>query len=533
MAARVAVEEMADRVTKIKKTRAPAPEEVPTYVPRKPRWGWLVLLVLILGGGAVAGWVIANQNSTTETDPPDAAPLEFADVVRTDLEEVSEYDGTLGSIDGDPVQSQTSGTITWVPEAGATVSSGQVIFEVDGEPIALLQGSIPAYRTMTAIEETDAVTAGAAGTVTAIPEDGTVVEQGDVLFEVDGEPVVLLYGDTPFYRTLFDASTNLEGADVAQLEQALTDLGLNDGVATVDDEFTAATEELVEIFEEEYGLNGNGRIDPGEIVFLPGPVEIVDVAITVGQSVTPGSLMVTVADLTVGGTSGPDVLQLEAALAALGFDAAGTMEVDGLFTIETRTAVRDYQASIGADDDGIVQLGEVLFRGESVFVSERLLEPGSPVNPGSPVLAVASAEKFVTVDLPARDQQEISAGQSVVIELPDSTRVEGTVQSIDSIATQGPDGAVFEVVITLNDSSAAAGLDEAPVEVEVITDSAQQVIAVPVAALVALREGGYAVEVLQGDGSTRLVAVDPGFFADGLVELESGDVAPGDQVVVP
>ena len=60
----------------------------------------------------------------------------------------------------------------------------------------------------------------------------------------------------------------------------------------------------------------------------------------------------------------------------------------------------------------------------------------------------------------------------------------------------------------------AAGLDEAPVDVDVVSDSRTQVVAIPVTALVALREGGYAVEVLQADGSTRLVGVEPGFFAD-------------------
>ena len=46
-------------------------------------------------------------------------------------------------------------------------------------------------------------------------------------------------------------------------------------------------------------------------------------------------------------------------------------------------------------------------------------------------------------------------------------------------------------------------------------------------------EGGYAVEVDEGGGSVRLVAVDPGFFADGLVEVDSDGLEPGDRVVIP
>ena len=102
-----------------------------------------------------------------------------------------------------------------------------------------------------------------------------------------------------------------------------------------------------------------------------------------------------------------------------------------------------------------------------------------------------------------------------------------------SVTTRTPEGATFEVVIILNDSSAAAGLDEAPVDVDVIADSVSGVVAIPVTALIALSEGGYAVDVLQADGTTRRSSVDPGFFADGFVEVEAGDIAPGDQVVVP
>jgi multidrug efflux pump subunit AcrA (membrane-fusion protein) len=90
----------------------------------------------------------------------------------------------------------------------------------------------------------------------------------------------------------------------------------------------------------------------------------------------------------------------------------------------------------------------------------------------------------------------------------------------------------FEVEIALDDPSVAGGLDEAPVDVRVVSDTAEDVLAVPVTALLALAEGGYAVEVVDADGSTRLVGVEPGFFAEGLVEV-TGDVAEGDLVVVP
>ncbi len=69
-----------------------------------------------------------------------------------------------------------------------------------------------------------------------------------------------------------------------------------------------------------------------------------------------------------------------------------------------------------------------------------------------------------------------------------------------------------------------------PVDVLVEIVAAEDVLAVPVEAVLALAEGGYAVEVREGSG-TQLVGVELGTFADGFVEI-TGDVAEGAQVVV-
>ena len=68
--------------------------------------------------------------------------------------------------------------------------------------------------------------------------------------------------------------------------------------------------------------------------------------------------------------------------------------------------------------------------------------------------------------------------------------------------------------------------------VSVVTSAATDVLAVPVDALLALAEGGYAVELVTGAGRSDLVAVELGAFADGWVEV-TGDIAEGDEVEVP
>ena len=81
---------------------------------------------------------------------------------------------------------------------------------------------------------------------------------------------------------------------------------------------------------------------------------------------------------------------------------------------------------------------------------------------------------------------------------------------------------------------AAHYLERRGVEIHVSRIAEAGATAVPAAALLALAEGGYAVEVPDAAAvtGTRLVRVEVGMFADGWVQI-TGDVAPGDQVVTP
>jgi peptidoglycan hydrolase-like protein with peptidoglycan-binding domain len=231
------------------------------------------------------------------------------------------------------------------------------------------------------------------------------------------------------------------------------------------------------------------------------------------------------------GDKGTDVAQLQAALIDLGFASDGF--AIGEFDDPTLEAVVVWQLSVGAHPDGVVNLGEVVFLTESLRVGEIVASLGETAMDGSPVLMTSASSTFVTVALATTDQSLVSVGDTVVVELPDEIIVEGTVTSIGTVAQTNQAGeSFFEMVVTINDTEATVGLDEAPVDVAIVSDSASDAFAVPVTALLALAEGGYAVEVVD-DGGTYLIGVETGLFADGLVEVTGSGLSAGLLVVVP
>ena len=231
---------------------------------------------------------------------------------------------------------------------------------------------------------------------------------------------------------------------------------------------------------------------------------------------------------------GPDILQLEQALVALGYDPDSTVTIDEAFSSRTEEMVERWQEDVGTEVDGIVDLGEVVFLSDPVRISEQLLAVGGSVRDGDAVLATSSSVILVTTSLPTQNQGDLTEGQAVTVVLPGDVAVSASVVRVGSTAVVGADGqATFEVSVALDDEDSASGLDQVPVEIEYVSSSVEGVMAVPVTALLALAEGGYAVELVEEAGSTRLVAVEPGFFTDELVEVTSPDLQIGDRVVVP
>ncbi len=235
---------------------------------------------------------------------------------------------------------------------------------------------------------------------------------------------------------------------------------------------------------------------------------------------------------------GPDVVQLEENLVAGGYlldDSDTAVEPDDEFDDTTADAVEQWREDVGLSEGRQLELGRVVFLTEPVRVGDVLVDPGDVVGPGVPLMEVSATAQHVRLELPVDDRDLASVGGAVVVVLPDDTEVTGSITDISRVVTSVPGPGepidVVEVTIELDDPSQAGGVDRAPVDVELESDRAEGVLAVPVNALVALAEGGYGVQLIDGD-QRRLVGVEIGTFLDTLVEID-GEISEGDLVVVP
>jgi peptidoglycan hydrolase-like protein with peptidoglycan-binding domain len=282
-------------------------------------------------------------------------------------------------------------------------------------------------------------------------------------------------------------------------------------------------------------LAGRGT---GTITWLPAPGTVVER----GQAVyrvdeKPVPLLygpLPMYRVLANGVSGPDVRQLEENLVALGYQ---DLTVDDSFTWETQQAVLSWQADLGIAQTGRVTPTDVVIAPGPMRISALATTLGSPAT--GPVLSYTGTTRVVLIDLDVSRQHLVAPGVAAVVTLPNGATVDGEVASVGTVARSatggGPSGSTtttIEVTVTVADQAVLGSLDAAPVTVALEAGRAEDVLTVPVAALLALAEGGYGVEVIEGSAS-RYVAVSVGMFAGGRVEISGEGIVEGTVVGMP
>lgn len=238
-----------------------------------------------------------------------------------------------------------------------------------------------------------------------------------------------------------------------------------------------------------------------------------------------------------GMSDGADIRQLEENLVALGFDP-DNMTVDDTYSAATAAAITAWETSLKLQSpDGVVPAGQVIFGAGPTQVSDSTAA-GTRVTPGSTLATVrpVGGQGLQLTFTVTEEADRYQAGKPVTIVSTDAAKHPATITGIARAAsTSGGGGfggggggaASFTVTATPNDGS---GLVPGPVEVEVPTQLADNALAVPSRALVAVLEGGQAVQLADGN---RLVRVEVGVFADGWVQVTGDQIQQGEKVVVP
>jgi Putative peptidoglycan binding domain len=128
----------------------------------------------------------------------------------------------------------------------------------------------------------------ARGTYTKLPDDGAKVGCGEVLYRVEDNPVLLLCGRTPAYRSLSEGES---GPDAQQLNANLVHLGYADPsqLDPSSDSFSSETAYALERLQSHLGVDQTGSLDLGEALFLPGPLRISHATATLGSIANPGA----------------------------------------------------------------------------------------------------------------------------------------------------------------------------------------------------------------------------------------------------
>jgi peptidoglycan hydrolase-like protein with peptidoglycan-binding domain len=352
-------------------------------------------------------------------------------------------DGAAGGSSGEG--SEGSGSSPCVT-AGQTVASDEDAVSAAEQKVTTDRGSIATARATLVGAERSLAAAESSATgyettsaFTMLPSPGNVIRRGQALYAVDGQPVLLLYGQVAAWRA-FRAGMS-PGQDVAALNANLRALGYGGGRG---ESFSAATGRAIKALQAARGLAPTGILALGSLVFRPGPVRVTGVTPTLGQAVQAG-----------------------------------------------------------------------------------------------PVLSVSSTRHRVVIKLDVAYQTRVKVGLPATITLPSGETTAGLVSAVGSVASTPSDDAestpTIDVTVRLLRQAAAGRLDQAPVSVAITTGSVENVLVVPVNALLALTGGGYAVEVVNVAGVHRLVPVTLGLFDDaqGLVEVRGSGLRAGQRIVVP
>jgi peptidoglycan hydrolase-like protein with peptidoglycan-binding domain len=505
---------------------------------------------LALVAGLGGGYLLGSRRSVTASSTKGPLKLSTVKVVTKDLVTYTETTATLGFTTSLNVSSPIAGTVTSLVASGDTIKAGSVVANIDGAPVAAMYGDTPGFRSLSV--------ASVAG------NDVRQLEMNLVQLGFDPNHKITIDtrydGATAAAVTLFENSIGLKGDGSIPPGEIVFVPGqlLVDTLSTsVGGSLTAGATLLVArqtnrsfLIAGHKGARVNHLASAGTPV-VTGTVlywtEGFPVMAIEGDAATLPTLT---RKLSVGGAIGADVKVLKQALTTLGIgDPAASnapLELNQKYDGATAGAVSTWLQSVDpqrstAEATQTVPIGGFVVVPSGLFVGTSLLPADSTLAGDTVVTTLTAPARQITTTAPV-GSATFTLGSPIAVLFPDQSTQVGTVVNVGNVATTSSNqpGSIPNVRITIRVPEIPKSVEafvETPVTLRIQSAKTANAFVVPVSALIALKEGGFAVETVTGADSagarqTKLIGVKLGLFSDGFVQVD-GNLSAGIEVVVP
>ena len=561
-------------------------------------------ILLVIAGLSYGGYYFGTQNTEASSNNK-TLELTTVAIKQGDLEKKEEYNGTLRQTDSKVLNSPMSGVVTYLPKEGTIIKFGEVLFAIDNKPVILVEGSVPFYRTLDLNSDSgpdilqiekalvflgyasedfvpdetfDEVTSSMLNNLyidykIETKSEVTAAEQVAINLkqtEVEGIEDNISDGGT----TLAEVNSKKKTLEDLQKDSVTTLAEVNNKKKTLDDAIENSTKEnaawqaatdLIEDYNQQISLlkdltnpRTSAKSEQTRNDEIKSYEDLIEEQKRIREMEEGEGSVVDAAE----------ALAIENAQKA--YDDALKSYNEGIDAAEAlaiENAQKAYDDALKSYNEGVDQESELAKAKEEleelklsaksetfsptnayasdspIIIGSYINDTGSAVSLNSQLYNISSIGIEVVFQVDASDQETVSVGDSVEIELPTDERVPTQITFIDQVVTQTQAGEFIEVTLEVLNPEEIEAYDQAPVKVFVTTEISENVLYVPVNALLALAEGGYALEVYSGgtevgtfEGEsgvdTSYVAVEIGVFTDGFVEVK-GNISEGQIVVVP
>ena len=536
---------------------------------------YILIAVVALGYGA---YYFGTQNTETSSSSK-TLELTTTEIQKGDLAKKEEYNGTLRQTNSRVLNSPLSGVVTFAPKEGTIINFGEVLFAVDNKPVILVEGKTPFYRTLDLNSdpgpdvfqlERALVFLGYAAE-DFVPDETFDETTSNMLYSLYIDyKIETKSGITPSEQV----AINLKQTEVENIEDTISNGGttlaeVNSKKKTLEDLQKDSVTTLAEVNSKKKTLDDaieNSTKENAAWQAATNLIEDYNQQISLLKDLTnPRTIAKSQETRDEEIKDYEDLIEEQKRIREME-EGEGSV-VDATEALAIENAQKAYDDALKSYNEGVDQESELAKAKEeldelklsaksetfsptnayasktAIIVGSYISDVGSAVTLNSPLYNISSIGIEVVFQVDATDQETVSLGDSVEIELPTDERVPTVITFIDQVVTQTQSGEFIEVTLEVLNPEEIEAYDQAPVKVFVTTEISENVLYVPVNALLALAEGGYALEIYDGelDGGTfegesgvdtSYVAVEIGVFTDGFVEVK-GNISEGQTVVVP